>query len=98
MEAELRTVATRLAIGDITPQMLEAARAPLLASAQANQSDISWMAIYLRYSSREPDRPARLIEAPQTMASLSLEEVKRAAAVWLAAPPIIVTAVPETPK
>lgn len=98
VEAELRTVATRLAIGDITPQMLEAARAPLLASAQANQSDISWMAIYLRYSSREPDRPARLIEAPQTMASLSLEEVKRAAAVWLAAPPIIVTAVPETPK
>lgn len=98
VEAELRAVAGRLAAGGITPQMLEAARAPLVASALANQTDAAWITAYLRYSSREPDRPRRLIEAPRTLSSLSLDEVKRAAAIWLAAPPIIVTAVPETAK
>jgi zinc protease len=98
VQAELRAVAASLAAGEITPQMLEAARGPLVAAAQANQTDIAWIAAYLSYSPREPDRPGRLIEAPRMLASLSLDEVKRAAATWLTAPPIIVTAIPETTK
>lgn len=98
VEAELRKVAASLAGGAITPQMLEAARAPLLSHAQANLQDPAWIVGHLRYSSREPDRPQRLFETPQTLTSLSLDDVKRAAATWLAPTPIIVTAVPETLK
>ena len=98
VEAEMRAVAARLAASEITPQMLEAARKPLLALVAAELSNNSWWASQLQSSSRDPAAPRSLVEAPAMLASLELDEVKRAAAAWLAPPPLVIVATPEVRK
>lgn len=98
VEAEIRAVAARLAAGQITPQMLEAARKPLLALVVADLSDNEWWASQLQSSSRDPSTPQVLMEAPAILAGLDLDEVKRAAATWLGPSPIVVVATPEIRK
>lgn len=98
VEAEMRAVAARLAAGQITPQMLEAARKPLLALVAADLMDNSGWASQLQSSSRDPSAPQVLVEAPAILATLDLDEVKRAAATWLAPSPLVVVATPEIRK
>lgn len=98
VEAEMRAVAARLAAGEITTQMLDAARKPLLALVAAELSDNAWWASQLQSSSRDPAAPRTLVEAPAMLAALDLDEVKRAAAVWLGPSPLVVIATPEIRK
>lgn len=98
VEAEMRAVAARLAAGEITPQMLEAARKPLLALVAAELSDNAGWASQLQSSARDPSASQALVEAPAILASLDLNEVKRAAATWLGPSPIVVVATPEIRK
>jgi zinc protease len=96
--AEMRAVAARLAAGEITPQMLEAARKPLLTLVAAELSDNAWWASQLQSSFRDPAAPRVLVEAPAILAALDLDEVKRAAATWLGPSPLVIVAIPETRK
>lgn len=96
VEAAVRTVAAELATGAITEAMFDEARAPLLASAQADLSDNAWIAWSLSGSSRDPQGLRDLVEAPRVLADLSLDEIKRAAAQWLSHAPLVVVAEPET--
>lgn len=98
IEAEMRAVAGRLAAGQITPQMLEAAREPLLALLATQLASNGLWASQLQSSSRDPAGPQVLVEMPAILASLDLDEVKRAAATWLSQPPIVVVATPEIRK
>jgi zinc protease len=98
VEAEMRAVAGRLARGEITPEMLEAARKPLLALALADLSDNGMWAAHLQGSTRDPDAPRSLVEAPRVFGELDLAEVKQAAATWLTPSPLVVIATPEIRK
>lgn len=98
VEAEMRAVAARLAAGEITPQMLEAARKPLQALVVADLAGNDWWASQLQSSSRDPNAPQALVEAPAILAALDLDEVKRAAATWLGPSPLVVIATPEIAK
>ncbi len=98
VEAEMRAVAARLAAGQITPQMLEAARKPLLAGVVAELAGNAGWASQLQSSSRDPSALQVLVEAPALLATLDLGEVKRAAAAWLGPSPLVVVATPEIRK
>ncbi len=98
VEAAMRDLAARLAAGDITPQMLEAARNPLLAGVAADLTDNAVWATQLQDSARDPQAARDLVEPPRLLAQITLDEVKQAAAVWLGSPPIVVVATPEIRK
>lgn len=98
VETEIKNLATRLAAGGVTAQMLEAARKPRLALAEADLNDNAWLAWSLHYASSAPARARELTQAPGILAALTLEEVQNAATTWLAGPPLIVTAMPEAGK
>lgn len=98
VEAEIRDLAARLAAGGVTAQMLEAARKPRLAAAQSDLADNRWLAWGLHHASSAPGRVRELAQAQGILAALTLEEVQNAATTWLAGPPLIVTATPETGK
>lgn len=98
VESEMRAVAARLAQGEISPQMLEAARKPLLAIARADLADNSLWAAHLQSSARDPESSRGLVETPRILGELDLDEVKRAAATWLSPSPLVVIATPERRK
>ncbi|MDP3595092.1 pitrilysin family protein [Phenylobacterium sp.] len=98
VEAEMRAVAARLAAGEITPQMLEAARKPLLARVAADLADNAAWASQLQNSYRDPAASRVLVEAPAMLAALNLDEVKHAAATWLGPSPLVIVATPEIRK
>lgn len=94
--AEVRAAAERLARGEISSEALEVVRKPILAQwAQRVQSN-SWWIGDLDGSARG-DHP---VEDPGyeagIYASLTLPEIRKAAADWLSREPIIVTALPAT--
>ena len=95
VERAVKAVAADLAAGQISEEMFASARTPLLASAAADMADNDWIALHLSGSARDPQQLRDLVEAPQVLADLSLDEIKRAAAQWLARPPLIVIAEPE---
>jgi zinc protease len=92
--AEVRAVAARLAAGEITPEALEAVRRPLLSRADARQSSNDWWASAMSGSARDPQILADAMEYRPILTSLTVDDLKKAAATWLSRPPVVVTAAP----
>ncbi len=94
---EVRKSADKLAAGDITPAALEAARKPILAGLDAAAATNDWWVAGLSGSSEDSQRPTDLAQQRAFVAALTLAEVRKAAATWLKAPPIVVVASPKSP-
>jgi zinc protease len=92
--AEARTVAARLVRGEINEAELETVRNPLLASVRADQSGNDWWLAALDGSAADPGFLHELQQFEATMESITLAEVRAAAAKWLAAEPFTASAVP----
>ncbi len=91
---EIRLTAKRLAGGDITAEQLEAARAPILAAARrAMTSNRNW-ADGISGSSIDDTALRDVIAYPDLIASLTLADVKAAAARWLTQAPDVAIAAP----
>jgi zinc protease len=84
-----------LAQGTITQEELDAARTPVLASADQAQSDNAAWASMIAYASSEPTALRELTGLRADMEALRLEDVRRAAATWLKPKPMIARALPE---
>jgi zinc protease len=96
--AAARGVAAELAAGRISQAELDEARTPLVAARlQAQERNEAWAGI-LSHSIRHPEAIAELTRFEADMRALSLEDVKRAAATWLARNPMIARAIPAPPR
>lgn len=92
---EIRKLSLKLAGGDLPDDEVEAARAPLVSSMQARAKDnASWAAGLNGSSGRDPDL-VDYLNVPALVQSVTPAEVRKAAADWLAAAPIVVVATPE---
>jgi zinc protease len=90
--AEIRACAEKLARGEVGEEELNAVRAPLLARwAQRERSNAWWMAVL--DGSARGDHPLETAQTMETIyASITLADVRKVAAEWLARPPIVVIA------
>lgn len=93
--AEARTIATRLAAGDITPAMLENARRPLLANREAVRRTNGWWAGAMGGSAGTPELLREALNYEPLMTALTVEDLKAAAARWLNRAPIVAVAYPK---
>jgi zinc protease len=91
---ELRSIAQKLAAGDITPEMLLRARRPILDNGATREISNPWWIAMLDGSWAHPDQldAARTWESDYE--SISLDEVKAEAKLWLSADPLVVVAAP----
>jgi hypothetical protein len=89
----VKAVAESLRKGGITAAELEAARRPKLAELDADRFDNEWWRDVLA-DADAPDRMRELLDERGLIAAISLEEIKSAAARWLAPAPISVVAAP----
>jgi zinc protease len=87
-------VAGDLAGGTITQEELDAARQPVLASADQALSDNAAWASMIAYASTEPTALRELTGLRADMEALTLEDVRKAAATWLKPKPMIARALP----
>ncbi|QUD87339.1 M16 family metallopeptidase [Phenylobacterium montanum] len=95
MRAETAAIAERLAKGQITEEELEAARKPLQAEYAARMTRNAWWVGVLDGSARTPEGLDEMRVEPGLLASVTLAEVREAAARWLGKPPIAVVVLPE---
>ena len=93
--AEARKLGARLAAGGITADELEAVRKPKLSAFAARRDKNSWWAAIMSGSARDPEQIDELVEYEGLMSSVTLDEVKAAAAKWLASDPIVGIALPK---
>jgi zinc protease len=104
MPTEMRAIAERLAKGEITQQQLEAVRAPLLARIEKGLSSNARWAGALSRSAVDARDLHDLMSDSDLIGSISLDEVRKAAATWLAPAPFLAIAAPaehpatETPR
>lgn len=89
VRAEMRAVARRLAAGHITPDMLEAARAPMLSGARADTATNDWWADALAGSAHHDEWLQDALHEEDRIRGVTLAQVKAAAATWLAHDPIV---------
>jgi zinc protease len=99
--AELRSlveaalaVAGDLARGTISQEELDAARTPILASADQAQRDNGSWASAIAYGATEPAAMRELTGLRSDLEALKLEDVRRAAATWLSPKPMVARALP----
>lgn len=89
-----RTVARQLAGGAIAPEEVDAARMPMIASTdQALRDNGAWASV-IAYAAREEAAMRELTGVRKDLESLTVEDVRRAAAVWLARAPMVSRALP----
>ena len=94
---DMAAVAADLAKGDFTAADLEAARAPLLSVwVEQEHANALWLAALTATAVWEAV-PRELADRRRIVASLTLEEVRAAAARWLARPPIVAVVRPRPP-
>ncbi|QNA84445.1 insulinase family protein [Sphingomonas sp. So64.6b] len=86
--AEGKAVAQRLVSGAITAEEVEAVRQPLLSRAAAARSKNDWWAAAMSGSARDKAVTAEQTDYVRLLSSVTLDEVKAAAAKWLARAPI----------
>jgi zinc protease len=87
-------VADELAKGRISQEEVDSARTPLLASAdQAQQENAAW-ASAIAYAAIDPPAMRELTGLRSDLEALTLEDVRRAAATWLAPSPMRARALP----
>lgn len=92
--AATRALAADLVSGKISQEEIDAAREPLLAAnAQALRDNGTWAGL-LAYSVREPRVFGDVIGFRDAVSSVTLAEVKAAAATWLARQPAVALALP----
>ncbi len=94
--AEARAVAERLRAGGITEAMLDSARQPILASARARRETDNWWAGAMGGSAKDPAVLEEALLYEPLMSSVTLQDVRAAAATWLKRDPIVGLAVPRT--
>ncbi|HEX9946528.1 MAG TPA: insulinase family protein [Allosphingosinicella sp.] len=87
-------VAGELAKGGIAQEELDAARTPLLASADQAQRDNGSWASALTYAGSEPAALRELTGLRSDLEALTLDDLRRAAATWLTPAPMMARAVP----
>jgi zinc protease len=97
VEREVRAVAESLRKGEISDGELEAARRPKLAQMDAARARNAWWRDALS-ASDQPDELRDYLDSRTITATISLADVKKAAAAWLAAPPLAVVAAPAASK
>lgn len=95
--AEAKTIAARLAAGDITLAMLETARRPLLANREAVRQTNGWWAGAIGGSAGAPALLQEALDYEPLMTALTVEDLKAAAAAWLERAPIVAVAYPSKP-
>ena len=91
---EVLKVAARLAKGELSPDQLERARAPILQRLVTAQGYDTWWLAALGGSNRHPDQLTDAETALGEERSVTLAEVKQAAVRWLSRRPYVVTALP----
>lgn len=91
---ETKLVASRLSLGDISHDLIEGARQPMLASMRANRGTLGWWITAMVVSDRIPDSLKDVLDADTMIAGVTDEEVITAAAKWLAKPPFVGVATP----
>lgn len=91
---EMRSVARGLQEGQITAPQLEAARAPLLAQSRRALADNAFWAGVLSAVAQDDPGLRDALSWTGTIASIRLDEVKKAASDWLAGEPWTVVATP----
>jgi zinc protease len=90
-----RTVARELAGGAIAAEEVDAARMPMLASiGQAQRDNGAWASV-IAYATRDMAAMRELTGVRQDLEALTVEDVRRAAAAWLARAPMVSRALPE---
>ncbi len=92
--AEIRKSADRLARGEITAEELEIARKPLLGGLEQDLKSNEWWAVVIDGSARGDRSATEPLGYEAIYASISLDEVRRTAATWLKARPIVIIAMP----
>ncbi|MFI4935272.1 MAG: M16 family metallopeptidase [Caulobacterales bacterium] len=93
---ELRRIAQKLASGEITEEMLERARRPVLDGGATREISNPWWITMLDGSWAHPDQITAARSWQSDYASISLDEVKAEAKRWLAPDPLVVVAAPAT--
>jgi len=91
---EAQAVARKIAAGGITTEELEAARRPVLAQIAAFRGRNIWWAAAMNGSARNPGVTEEAIGMAPLMSSITLDQVKAAAAKWLGRPPIVTIVTP----
>jgi zinc protease len=91
---ETRAVAGRLRKGEIDEQMLQDARAPILARARAAREANDWWTAIMAGSARNPAILREGLDLEPLMSALTVEEIRAAAAKWLARDPFVGVALP----
>jgi zinc protease len=94
IRTEILAMARRFAHGDISDDVIEAARAPLLARMKAETATNQWWVAYLNSSASLPSKLVEMIQVPQLTADVTPAEIRKAAADWLARVPLTVVATP----
>ena len=92
---EVRLAVDRLASGQITPAGLEAVRKPILTGIDQQMSTNSIWIAGMSGSSSDSHRLDDVMAVRGILATLTVAEVRKAAAVWLKRPPIVVIATPK---
>jgi zinc protease len=87
-------VAGELAKGGISQEELDAARTPLLASADQAQRDNAAWASALAYAGSDPPALRELTGLRSDLEALTLDDLRRAAATWLTPAPMMARAIP----
>jgi zinc protease len=91
VKAEMTAIAARLAAGGFTDDDVETVRKPYLAELDARFQTNEWWATVLENTSRDDVSLTDAETMRETIAGVTAEEVRKAAANWLSRPPISVT-------
>jgi zinc protease len=87
-------VAGELAKGAISQAEVDAARTPILASADQAQRDNGAWALAITYGASKPEAMRELTSLRADLEALTLDDIRRAAATWLAPKPMLARALP----
>ena len=92
--SEIRKLAARLAGGDLPDDVVEAARAPLLAALESGRRENAFWAAGLNGSARRDPQLADFLGTLDLVRSVTPSEVRKAAADWLSGSPLVAVALP----
>ena len=94
---EIRSMATRLASGDISDEAIAAARAPATATWAARLKTNAFWTVGLDGSSRRDPSLTDFMALPALFPAVTTADVRRAASIWLSKEPIVMVASPAPP-
>jgi zinc protease len=95
--SETKRLAAAMVAGDITQAELDEVMTPMVSSMRADSQTNSFWEDVLSGSAADPARAPDIIHQADLIASITLPEVKKAAATWLAKEPVVVLATPKAP-